>query len=209
MSDFIADLQLHSRYARACSKNTTIDKLEEYAKIKGLNLLSTGDFQHPEWNKEIKEKLEEDDKGILWTKNKFPFIWGTEVSLMFAKDGRRAVHLLIFSPNGEVSDQIIDKLGEKGRLDYDGRPIFGMMPAELVELMQSIDSKVEIVPAHCMTPWFGVFGSKSGFETIKDCFEDKAGKINAIETGMSADPEMLWRNTMRWHNFHLTIYTLH
>lgn len=111
--NIIADLQLHSRFSRACSKNTTLDKLEEYAKIKGINLLSTGDFQHPIWNSEIKNNLEEDEKGILWSKNKFPFLWGSEISLMYKDDGRRAVHLLMFAPNGEVADQMVDALGKK------------------------------------------------------------------------------------------------
>jgi uncharacterized protein (TIGR00375 family) len=189
----ISDLQLHSRFSRACSKHITLNKLEEFARIKGIDLLSTGDFQHPIWNKEIKENLKEDDRGILWSKNGFPFLWGSEISLMYSDNGRRAVHLLMFAPNGLVADQIIDVLGRKGRLDYDGRPIFGMTSPEYVELMKEIDEKIEIVPAHCMTSWFGVFGSKSGFDSLKDCFKEKTSKINAIESGMSATPSMLWR----------------
>ena len=191
--DIIADLQLHSRFSRACSKDITLDKLEKFARIKGLNLLSTGDFQHPAWNKEIKENLTEDNNGILWSKNRFPFIWGSEVSLMFSDGGRRAVHLLMFAPNGEVADQMIDALGKKGRLDYDGRPIFGMTCVEFVEMMKDIDDKIEIIPAHCMTSFFGLYGSKSGFDTLKECFKDKTNKIYAIESGMSANPAMLWR----------------
>src|SRR5271157_1320140 len=110
--EIIADLQIHSRFARATSKDITLDNLEKYARIKGINLLGTGDFQHPVWNKEIKEKLKEDDKGILWSATGFPFIWQTEVSLMFSKDGkRRAVHLLIFAPNTEIAERIISYLG--------------------------------------------------------------------------------------------------
>ena len=191
--DYIADLQLHSRFSRACSKNITLDKLEEFARIKGINLLSTGDFQHPIWNSEIKSNLEEDYKGVLWSKNKFPFLWGSEVSLMYSDGGRRAVHLLMFAPNGEIANQIVDALGKKGRLDYDGRPIFGMTSVEFVELMKGIDEKIEVIPAHCMTSWFGVFGSKSGFDSLKDCFKDRARDIYAIESGMSANPSMLWR----------------
>ena len=191
--NIISDLQLHSRFARACSKNTTLDKLEEYARIKGINLLSTGDFQHPIWNSEIKNNLKEDDNGVLWSKNKFPFLWGSEISLMYSDNGRRAVHLLMFAPNGETADQMTEALGKKGRLDYDGRPIFGMTSPEFVELMKEIDDKIEIIPAHCMTSWFGVFGSKSGFDSLKDCFKDKVNKIYSIESGMSANPQMLWR----------------
>ena len=158
----IADLQIHSRYARACSKNTTLELLEKYAKIKGLDLLGTGDFQHPLWNKEIKEKLTEDESGILWSETKFPFLWQTEISLMYKQDGKgRRIHHLIFAPNGEVANQIIDSLGSKGRLDYDGRPIFGFNSIELVDFMRDIDENIEIIPAHCMTPYFGLFGSKT------------------------------------------------
>ncbi len=189
----IADLQIHSRFARACSKYITLKKLEEYALIKGLNLIGTGDFQHPEWNKEIKENLVEDENGVLWSKSKFPFLWQTEVSLMYSDNGRRAVHLLVFSPNGDVADQIINALGKKGRLDYDGRPIFGIPCPEFVELMKEINDDIEIIPAHCMTPYFGLYGSKSGFNSLKECFKEKVEKIYAIESGMSADPSMLWR----------------
>ena len=190
----IADLQIHSRYARATSKDINIDNLEKYARIKGLNLLGTGDFQHPLWNKEIKSKLKEDDKGILWSATGFPFLWQTEVSLMFSQNGkRRAIHLLIFAPNTKTADKIISYLGSKGRLDYDGRPIFGITAENLVRELKEIDEKIEIIPAHCMTPWFGLYGSDSGFDSLKECFGEQAENIHAIESGMSADPAMLWR----------------
>ena len=189
----IADLQIHSRYARATSKDITIDNLEKWAKIKGLDLIGRGDFQHPLWRKEIDEKLKEDDKGILRTKSGFPFLWQTEISLMFSDNGRRAVHLLVFAPNGNIADKITSYLGSKGRLDYDGRPIFGITCENFVRDLKDIDDKIEIIPAHCMTPWFGLFGSKSGFNSLKDCFKSQAEKIYAIESGMSANPEMLWR----------------
>jgi len=192
--EIIADLQIHSKYARATSKNISIENLEKYARIKGLHLLGVGDFQHPLRRKEIDEKLTEDENGILKTANGFPFLWQTEVSLMYSQDEkRRAIHHLIFAPNTEIANQVTEFLGSKGRLDYDGRPIFGMTSPELVEEMKRIDDKIEIIPAHCMTPWFGLFGSKSGFDSLKECFEDKVDKIYAIESGMSADPAMLWR----------------
>ena len=190
----IADLQIHSKHSRATSKNISFSNLEKYARIKGLNLLGTGDFQHPLQFKSINEELEEDDNGILWSKTKFPFLWQTEISLMYTQDGKgRRIHHLIFAPNKDVAKKIIDELGRKGRLDYDGRPIFGFSSIELVDMMNNIDSKIEIIPAHCMTPWFGLFGSKSGFDSLKDCFKEKVDKIHAVETGMSADPPMLWR----------------
>ncbi len=190
----IADLQIHSKHARATSKNISIENLEKYAKIKGLSLLGTGDFQHPLHRKEIDEKLTEDSQGILWTKNKFPFIWQTEVSLMFSQGERkRAVHLLIFSPDTRTANKITSYLASKGRLDYDGRPIFGMPCHQLVKDLKAIEDKIEIIPAHSFTPWFGVFGSGSGFNSLEECFLDQTPHIYAIESGMSADPPMAWR----------------
>ncbi len=190
----IADLQIHSRFARATSKNITLENLEKGARLKGLNLIGVGDFQHPEWRKEIDRELKEDDKGILWSKNGFPFLWQTEVSLMFSQGGkRRAVHLLIFAPNTRIADAVTKYLASKGRLDYDGRPIFGMSCKQLVHDLKEIDDKIEIIPAHAFTPWFGLYGSKSGFDSIAECFEEEAKHIYAIESGMSADPPMIWR----------------
>ncbi|MBI4154622.1 DNA helicase UvrD [Candidatus Woesearchaeota archaeon] len=192
--EVIADLQIHSKYSRATSKDLSIENLEKYARIKGVNLLGTGDFQHPLHRKDIDKYLKEDKNGILWTKNKFPFIWQTEVSLMFSQGGkRRAVHLLIFSPNGKIADEITKFLGSKGRLDYDGRPIFGMSCIELVKGLKNIDDMIEIICAHSWTPWFGVFGSDSGFDSIQECFQDQTEHIYAIETGLSSDPAMNWR----------------
>lgn len=192
--EVIADLHIHSKYARATSKNISIENLEKYARIKGLDLLGVGDFQHPLRRKEIDEKLSEDENGILRTANGFPFLWQTEISLMYSQDEeRRAVHVVVFAPNTEVVNQITEFLGSKGRLDYDGRPIFGMTAVEFVESLKKIDDKIEIIPAHCMTPWFGLYGSKSGFDSLKECFQDQTDKIYAIESGMSADPAMLWR----------------
>jgi len=190
--DFIiADLHLHSKYARATSKDISLVNLVKYARIKGLGLLGTGDFQHPVWFKEL-DKLEEVE-GIVYFDG-FPFVWQTEISLMYTKLGKgRRIHYLILAPNKEVVKQITAFLASKGRLDYDGRPIFGFQSVELVEEMNKISNKIEVIPAHCMTPWFGFFGSKSGYDSLKDAFEDKVNKIHAIESGMSADPEMLWR----------------
>lgn len=192
--EIIADLQIHSKHSRATSIHLSIENLEKYGRIKGLNLMGTGDFQHPLHRKEIDEKLTEDDKGILRTASGFAFLWQTEVSLMYSQDGkRRAVHLLIFSPNTKIADKITEYLGSKGRLDYDGRPIFGITCRDLVKDLKEIDDKIEIIPAHCMTPWFGIFGSKSGFDSLEECFLDQTSKIYAVESGISADPGMLWR----------------
>ncbi len=190
----IADLHIHSKYARATSKNISIENLEKYGRIKGINLFGTGDFQHGLRRKEIDEKLTEDEHGILRTANGFPFIWQTEISFMFTQGGKgRAIHLIVLCPNGETADKITKYLEGKGRIDYDGRPIFGMSCKDFVKDMKEINEKIEIIPAHCMTPWFGLFGSKKGFDSVEECFEDQAKHIYAVESGMSADPAMLWR----------------
>src|SRR3989338_10471980 len=188
----IADLQIHSRFARATSKNITLANLEKYARIKGLDLIGTGDFQHPLWRKEIDAELTEDEKGILWSRTGFPFLWQTEVSLMFSQGikKRRAVHVLIFAPNKLLADKITAYLGSKGRLDYDGRPIFGMSCKALVHELKAIDDRIEIIFAHCMTPWFGLYGSDSGFDSIEECLGEEARHIYAIESGMSANTAM-------------------
>ena len=190
----ISDLHIHSRYSRACSKAINVENLEKYARLKGMNLLGTGDFTHKEWRNELDRELEEDDYGILRTKSGFPFLWQTEISLMYSQDGKgRRVHFVILAPNAEVVDQITEALGKKGRLDYDGRPIFGFSGIECVEMMMGISKDIEIIPAHAWTSWFGILGSKSGFDSVEDCFKDQTKHIHALETGLSSDPEMNWR----------------
>jgi uncharacterized protein (TIGR00375 family) len=187
--EIIADLHLHSGFSRACSKAISIPNLVKWARIKGVDLLGSGDFQHPEWSKNLYE-LEEKD-GILYYDG-FPFVWQTEISLMYSQGGKgRRVHQVILAPDREVAKQITGFLASKGRLDYDGRPIFGFSSIELVDEMERISRDIEIIPAHCMTPWFGIFGSKSGFDSLKDCFQEKTKNIHVVESGMSADPEML------------------
>ena len=190
----ICDLHIHSKYARATSKNLSIDNLEKYGKIKGIGLFGTGDFQHKKHRADIDKYLTEDNKGILRTKSGFPFIWQTEISFMFTQGGKgRAIRLVILCPNAKIADKITAYLASKGRLDYDGRPIFGMSCKDFVKDMKEINDKIEIIPAHCMTPWFGLFGSKKGFDSLEECFEEQVKHIYAIESGMSADPQMLWR----------------
>lgn len=190
----IADLQVHSRFARACSKQITLPKLEQYAKIKGLHLLGTGDFQHPIWYREITSYLKEDENGILWSPSNFPFLWQSEVSLMYSQGGKgRSVHHLIFAPNGEVVKQLIDVFSKRWRLDYDGRPIFGISSIEFIELLQSVSKDIELVPAHAWTSWMAIFGSKSGFNSVEECFKEKSHLIHAIETGISSNPLMNYR----------------
>ncbi len=186
-----ADLHLHSRYSRACSKSITLPTLEKYARLKGLTLLGTGDFQHPKWLPELKQNLTDNGKGILMTKTNFPFALQTELSLIYSQDGKgRRVHNVVLAPNFEVADQIVEYLGKKGRLDYDGRPIFNIPCPDFVEDLKKISKEIEIIPAHAWTPWFSVFGSMSGFNSLQECFKDQTKHIHAIETGLSSDPGM-------------------
>jgi uncharacterized protein (TIGR00375 family) len=190
----IADLQVHSKHSRATSKDLSLANLEKWARIKGLDLLGTGDFQHPLHRKEIDSHLKEDENGILRSPTGFAFLWQTEVSLMFSQGGkRRAVHLLLFAPNTETANKITSYLGSRGRLDYDGRPIFGITCKQLVKDLKNIHDKIEIIPAHAFTPWFGLYGSDSGFDSLEECFEEESKNIFAIESGMSASPDMIWR----------------
>jgi uncharacterized protein (TIGR00375 family) len=190
----IADLHIHSRFSRATSNTLNLANLEKYAKIKGLNLLGTGDFTHPEWIKELKNELTEDGSGILKTKTNFNFLLQTEISLIYTQDGKgRRVHNVVLAKNFDVVEQINTQLLKKGRLDYDGRPIFGIPCPEFIELMKNIDKDIEVIPAHIWTPWFSLFGSNSGFDSIKECFKDQIKHIHAIETGLSSDPAMNWR----------------
>jgi len=190
----ISDLHIHSRFSRACSNQITIKNLEKYARIKGVNLLGTGDFTHKKWYDEIIKETKEDENGILRTDTGFPFIWQTEISLMYTQGGKgRRIHFVILAPNKGAVDQITEALGKKGRLDYDGRPIFGFSAIELVEMMQKISDKIEIIPAHIWTSFFGILGSKSGFNSFEECFQDKVKYIHALETGMSSNPSMNWR----------------
>lgn len=192
----ISDLHIHSRFSRATSPQLTIENLEKYARIKGISLLGTGDFTHPLWLKEIKQELTEKE-GILRTKSGFPFLLQTEISLMYKQgDKGRRIHLVILAPSLEVVEQINSYLLKKGRLDYDGRPIFGMSCIEVIKNLKAISNDIEIIPAHIWTPWFGVLGSKSGFDSFEEAFQDQVKHIYALETGLSSDPEMNWRLSM-------------
>ena len=185
------DFHIHSRYSRACSKNISFENLVKWAKIKGLNILGTGDFTHPLWIKEIKEKLIE--KNGFYYYEDFPFIITGEISFIYTKGKGRRIHLNVLVPSVEVADKINSYLDTLGRRDYDGRPIFGISCEDFVREMKKISEDIEIIPAHIWTPYFGVFGSKSGFDSLKEAFGKEFENIHAIETGISSDPEMNWR----------------
>ncbi|MCK5107418.1 MAG: hypothetical protein KAQ83_01710 [Nanoarchaeota archaeon] len=169
----IADLHIHGRYSRATSKKLDIESLEKYARIKGIDLMGTGDFTHPEWIQELRKELTENGSGILKTKTGFNFILQTEVSLIYtqAEKGRR-VHIILLAPNFETVDKITNYFKSKGRVDYDGRPIFKISCIQIVKDMRLISKKIEIIPAHIWTPWFGLLGSKSGFDSVEEAFGD-------------------------------------
>ncbi len=194
--DIIADLHIHSRYSRATSKDLNIENLVNWARIKGINLLGTGDVSHEKWLAEIREKLKEKN-GIYWysdEKGKFPFILSGEISLVFTQNEKgRRVHLVYLVPNLDANEKINQYLDTKGRRDYDGRPIFKITCEEFAKEMMKIDSRIEVIPAHIWTPWFGIFGSESGFDSLKDAFGSEWNNVHAIETGMSSDPEMNWK----------------
>ena len=194
---FVADFHLHSKYSRATSKDMDLENLEKWAKIKGIKVLGTADFTHPEWLKSLKEKLEPVEPGLFKLKNsdsETRFILTAEVSCIYSKKGRvRKIHIIIFVPTFGVVEKINAHLGWIGNLKSDGRPILGLDAEELAKIVLGASEDCLVVPAHLMTPWFSLFGSKSGFDSLEECFEEYSKYIFAGETGLSADPKMLWR----------------
>ncbi len=188
----IADLHIHSKYARATSKNCDLEGLSEWGKIKGINILATGDITHPKWFLELKSNLKDLKNGLYEYKGQV-FILSGEIALFYKfKNESKRIHLVILSPSLEVTSQINDELGKYARLDYDGRPILSMQPAHFIEILMKISKDIFIIPAHIWTPWFSLFGSKSGVNSIEDAFEDQIKNIYALETGLSSDLEMNW-----------------
>src|SRR3990167_1528706 len=192
----IADFHIHSKYSRATSKEINISNLSQWAKWKGINLLGTGDFTHPLWFQELKNNLQPLGNGLYVNKN-FPeikFILTTELSSIYTQGGKgRRIHNVIFAPSFATVEKINTKLTGIGNLYSDGRPILGISARGLTKLILDIDQNCLIIPAHAWTPWFSVFGSASGFNSLEECFLDMTPNIFAIETGLSSDPEMNWR----------------
>jgi len=188
---------MHSHYSRATSKKMDIENIERYGKMKGLNLIGMGDFTHPLWIKEMKDSLTEvSGTGLYrYQDEDIFFILSAEISLIYSQENKtRRVHHVLLAPSFEVVDQINAMLSRYGKLEADGRPIFGKFPSfEMVEKMMQISKDIMIIPAHIWTPWYALFGSMSGFDNIKDCFGDQLKHIYALETGMSSDPQMNWR----------------
>ncbi|MGQ9780734.1 MAG: LAGLIDADG family homing endonuclease [Nitrososphaeria archaeon] len=185
-----ADLHLHSKFSRATSESMDLEYISIGAKLKGLNLLGTGDFTHPRWFEELKGKLKEVGDGI-YTYGGVNWMLTCEVSLIYPQDGKsRRVHHILLAPSFEVVEQINDALSHYGDLFSDGRPTFtDLTSPELVELMNSIDDDIFVIPSHAWTTWYGVFGANTGFDSLEACFKDKTDKIFAIETGLSCYDE--------------------
>jgi len=205
---FVADLHLHSKFSRATSRDMTFDNLAAWAKVKGIRLLASGDFTHPEWLFLTRQKLEPAGNGFLRLKKiaspdhdalrAFPlstedvqFVLSTEISFIYSKRGKvRKVHLLLFAPDFESVEKINARLGGLGNLRSDGRPILGLDVKAFVRLVTDLCPRCVIIPAHIWTPWFSLFGANSGFDAIEECFEEMTPHIFALETGLSSDPGM-------------------
>ncbi len=194
----IADLHIHSPYSRAVSAEMTIANLDVWGQKKGLKVLGTGDFTHPRWLDHLKQNLEPAEPGLFKYRDSSRgtrFMLTAEISSIYTDGGKvRRVHNLIFAPSFAIVDQINQELIKKGaKLASDGRPITGVSSRELLKLTLSASPECLFVPAHAWTPWFAVFGSKSGFNSLEECFGEDAKYIYAIETGLSSDKEMNWR----------------
>lgn len=195
MKYFVADFHIHSKYSRATSKEMDLENLSAWAKMKGIALLGTGDFTYPEWFSELEDKLEAlpGERGLFGYKG-INFILTTEVSNIYFKAGKsRKVHNIVFAPDFEIARQINGYLKEFGDLKSDGRPILDLECDRMVREFFRIDPDIFVVPGHIWTPWFSLFGSRSGFDRIEDCFEEETPRIFALETGLSSDPAMNWR----------------
>jgi len=195
---YICDLHIHSRYSRACSKDLTLENIDRWAKIKGIDIVGTGDFTHPAWFKELASQLEEAHPGLFRLKKSSAgtlFLLSSEISCIYTQGGRmRRLHICLLAPNLEFVTKLIRALENKGaNLKADGRPIIGLSAKELFKICLDIDEKHLTVPAHAWTPWFAIFGSKSGFDSIAECYEELTDRIYSVETGLSSDPPMNWR----------------
>ena len=210
--NFIADLHIHSRFSRATSKQLNPRHLAAWARCKGIDVLGTGDFTHPQWRAELREQMVFDEASGLYRLKGEPeeldFLGGArtrpheggkeplfclqaEISSIYKRHGKvRKVHNLLFVPSLEDADRLSERLAQIGNLNSDGRPILGLDSRDLLEIMLETVPQGVLVPAHVWTPWFALFGSKSGFDRLEDCFADLSEHVFALETGLSSDPAM-------------------
>ena len=231
---YIADLHIHSKFSRATSKQMDLEHLDQWAKIKGIDILGTGDFTHPEWFRELKNKLESLGNGLYKLRNyekitklqikgvqasackvkgvqasackdtikgvqasackDTNFILTAEISCIYTQGGKgRRIHIVILAPDLETVEKINIRLAQTGNIKSDGRPILGLSAKELTKIVLDVSTDCLIVPGHIWTPWFSLFGSRSGFDSIEECFEELTPEIYALETGLSSDAIMNWR----------------
>lgn len=192
--EFIADFHIHSKYSRATSRDMDVGHIANWAKLKGITLMGTGDFTHHLWLEELKANLEDLNNGLFKYKDVY-YILTAEVSSIYSKNNKGyRIHNLIFAPSFKAVDKINEALSRRGgNLASDGRPILGIDAQEIARMVFDIDENCMIVPGHIWTPWFSLFGSMSGFDRIEDCFGEQTPKIFALETGLSSDPAMNWR----------------
>ena len=215
----VADVHLHSHYSRATSRDLTLEHLWKWAQIKGVQVVATGDVAHPGWLAELREKLEPAEEGLFRLKPEHTaavaeqvpaacrgtvrFLIGGEISNIYKKHDRtRKVHNIVFAPSFEATARLQQELEKIGNIRSDGRPILGLDSRDLLEIVLQIDPRCHLIPAHIWTPWFSILGSKSGFDSVRECFADLTPHLFAMETGLSSDPPMNWR--VSW----LDAYTL-
>ncbi|MDD4109758.1 MAG: endonuclease Q family protein, partial [Prolixibacteraceae bacterium] len=202
---FIADLHIHSHFSRATSKMLTPEYIDYHAGLKGIKIVGTGDFTHPGWLAELKEKTEPDGNGLFRLKDKFKiespcsntetkFLLTAEISSIYKRNDKvRKVHNLVLSPDFEEAEKINRRLiNLGGNLKSDGRPILGLDSRDLLEIVLECNENNYFIPAHIWTPWFSMLGSRSGFDSPEECFADLTSHIHTIETGLSTDPPMNW-----------------
>ncbi len=208
----ILDLHIHSKYSRACSKDLELPKIAEVCSLRGIDIVATGDFTHPKWFQHIKNSLVEiGNSGVYKLNtsatfnsflnkkgNQIRFIIGTELSCIKKHKGKtRRIHVCVFAPNIEVAEKFNQRLEARGfNLRSDGRPILGLTVKELLKIMLEIDKRMIMIPAHVWTPWFGIFGSKGGYDSLEEAFEELTPNIFAVETGLSSNPKMNWHCSM-------------
>lgn len=206
----IADLHIHSHYSRATSRDLTFEHLARWAQLKGVQIVGTGDIAHPGWLAEMHATLEAAEEGLFRLKpeiakevaaqtpaacqSEVRFMLVGEISNIYKRhDAVRKVHNLIFAPALDVVARIQQRLERIGNIRADGRPILGLDSRDLLEIVLDVDPRCALIPAHIWTPWFSMLGSKSGFDSVEECFGDLTSEIFALETGLSSDPPMNWR----------------
>ncbi|MDO8559552.1 MAG: endonuclease Q family protein [bacterium] len=193
----IVELHPHSKYARACSPQLTLDNIDRTCAEKGVTVMGTGDFTHPAWFSAMQKTLEPAESGLYrvrGSKAGTRFLCTSEIACIWSQGGKvRRLHIVVTAPSLEAVAKINANLAKIGNLAADGRPILGMSAKHLAQVVWEVDPSCLVIPAHAWTPWFSIFGSFSGFDSIPECFEELAKNIYAIETGLSSDPPMNWR----------------